>query len=75
MTPPADATDPNSLAALGHDLNNLLTVIGGYATLLLETAPPGEATDFAAEIEKASKDATKVVRELLAKVQPRRGES
>ncbi|QEL21106.1 hypothetical protein [Limnoglobus roseus] len=72
---PIDVPDPDKLSSLGHDLNNLLTVIGGYAVLLAEIAPPGEPLIYAAEIEKTSRDAALIVREMMATIRPRREES
>ena len=51
---------------LAHDLNNLLTAIGGFADLLAERLPDGAERDHAAEIVKASGRAATLTRQLLA---------
>ena len=57
-----DRPDLNSLA---HDLNNLLTAISGYASLIVsnEESTPSVKAD-AAEIGDAATRATQLVREL-----------
>ncbi|QEL20619.1 histidine kinase dimerization/phospho-acceptor domain-containing protein [Limnoglobus roseus] len=45
---PAAASDPN---AVRHDLNNLLTVVRGFALLLAEDLPTGDlGREYVAEI-------------------------
>ena len=52
---------------LAHDLNNLLTVINGYADLSLEEAAGNEGlTADLAEIRKAGERASQVIAQLLA---------
>ena len=53
------------LQAIAHDLNNLLTAISGYASLLVTTddAPAGVKRD-AAEIADAATRAVQLVRQL-----------
>ena len=59
-----DENRPN-LNALAHDLNNLLTAISGYASLLVsnDDAPPTVQRD-AAEIVDAAARAVQLVRQL-----------
>ena len=51
---------------VAHDFNNLLTVIEGYARLLKEECPNGDAVLFVEEIIKASNRASNLTRQLLA---------
>jgi signal transduction histidine kinase len=53
------------LQAIAHDLNNLLTAISGYASLLVtnENAPPEVQRD-AGEIAEAAARAVQLVRRL-----------
>jgi PAS domain S-box-containing protein len=52
---------------IAHDLNNLLTPILGYSTMLLESADENSFEETAlAQIEKAGKRARDLVRQLLA---------
>jgi signal transduction histidine kinase len=54
-------------AGLQHDLINLLTVVTGYTSLLLATAPPGSRDQgLLTAVEKASWQAVEVSRQLLA---------
>jgi signal transduction histidine kinase len=57
--------DRPDLHAIAHDLNNLLTAISGYASLLVSTAdaPPAVQRD-AAEIADAAARAVQLVRQL-----------
>jgi len=57
--------DRPDLKAIAHDLNNLLTAISGYASLLVaaEEAPPEVQRD-AAEIVEAAALAVQLVRRL-----------
>jgi signal transduction histidine kinase len=58
--------DPPDLPTIAHDLNNLLTAVSGYASLIVSTddAPPAVQRD-AAEIVDAAARAVQVVRRLL----------
>ena len=52
---------------VAHDFNNMLTVIEGYAHLLLEhLTPAGPAEGMAREILKAAEGATDLTKQLLA---------
>ncbi len=54
-------------AGLGHDLNNLLTIIGGYSDLSRRhQGLPEQVQKGLAEIQDACKRATRLTRELLA---------
>ncbi len=51
---------------VAHDFNNLLTAILGYATQILEDAPPGSSiADAAAEVKQAGERAAALTRQLL----------
>jgi signal transduction histidine kinase/ActR/RegA family two-component response regulator len=50
---------------VAHDFNNLLTAIGGYASLLLETADQAQRHDLE-EILKAARRAAALTKQLLA---------
>ena len=51
---------------ISHDFNNLLTVILGNTDLLLETTPLGVQQHYAEEIQKATRSAAQLTRQLLA---------
>ena len=52
---------------IAHDLNNLLTIIDGYATLLqLENRLPETSLDYLREIQTASSRAMNFIKRLLA---------
>ena len=52
---------------VAHDFNNVLTVIGGCASLLVAKGQPGTLpTDLAIEIRNASERAAELTRQLLA---------
>lgn len=52
---------------VAHDFNNMLTAILGYASLLLEDAPPGSPVrDQADQIRRAAESAGKLTQKLLA---------
>jgi signal transduction histidine kinase len=56
---------PRPLRAIAHDLNNLLTAISGYGSLLATAADvPGEARRDAGEIVEAAASAVVLVRQL-----------
>lgn len=49
-----------------HDLNNTLTIVGGYADIILADPDPGEAIhEGAREIRRASRRAESLIRQLL----------
>jgi signal transduction histidine kinase len=57
--------DPLPLRAIAHDLNNLLTAISGYGSLLAtDEAVPVEAQNDAGEIVDAASRAVALVRQL-----------
>jgi len=68
---PADETPPPAAIGLlaqgiGHDLSNLLTAIGGYARLLLDSLEPGDARrEDAEQIRRATDRAALLTRRLL----------
>ncbi|MBU8914314.1 MAG: response regulator [Spirochaetales bacterium] len=61
-----------------HDLNNTLTIVGGYAEIILEDPDPSETVhEGAGEIKRASRRAASLIRQLLdfsRKHVPSRGE-
>jgi signal transduction histidine kinase len=68
-----DGRDEDIVALAGtvaHDLNNLLTTILGYITVLLEDQsgayPPEVARGFYDEIRKAGEEASRLSAQLLA---------
>ena len=50
---------------VAHDFSNLLTIIGGHATLLLGAALPPEALESAQDILEASQQACNLTQQLL----------
>ena len=60
-----EAYDPPSLRTIAHDLNNLLTAISGYGSLLATDATvPVDAQRDAGEIVDAASRAVTLVRQL-----------
>jgi signal transduction histidine kinase len=60
-----EAHDPPPLRAIAHDLNNLLTAISGYGSLLAsDDHLPAEARRDAGEIVDAASRAVALVRQL-----------
>ena len=60
-----EAHDPLPLRAIAHDLNNLLTAISGYGSLLAsDDQVPVEAQRDAGEIVDAASRAVVLVRQL-----------
>jgi C4-dicarboxylate-specific signal transduction histidine kinase len=51
---------------VAHDFNNLLTVIAGFAELVREELPPGEASQYVDEIATAVSRAAELTKQLLA---------
>ena len=48
-----------------HEFNNLLTVIQGYTTLLVESEPPGDALEHATQVSEAASACAELTRQLL----------
>jgi signal transduction histidine kinase len=65
---PADLDPVSRLAGgVAHEFNNLLTVIGGHAELLIELLPPDHPARVSAmEIRKAARSGAQVAHQLLA---------
>ncbi len=60
-----EAHDPRPLRAIAHDLNNLLTAISGYGSLLATSDEvPDDAQRDAGEIVDAASRAVALVRQL-----------
>ena len=60
-----DSHDPRPLRAIAHDLNNLLTAIAGYGSLLATSDRlPDDAQRDASEIVEAAARAVVLVRQL-----------
>ncbi len=59
--------DPGALRRLGHDLNNVMTTIQGYAEILLEDTDPSDARRRDLEdLREATRRASAIVRDLMA---------
>jgi signal transduction histidine kinase len=70
-----DKADWLVVRQLSHDLNNLLSAIGGYADMLIEDQPEdGEVAVDLRRIRDAAERATEIVGELQALSQRARGE-
>jgi PAS domain S-box-containing protein len=52
---------------IAHDFNNLMTIVGGYASFMLQRLVPGDPLcNDAEQIRKAAERATRLTRQLLA---------
>ena len=59
--------DPREIRRLGHDLNNVMTTIQGYAEILLEDMDVRDARRRDVErLTEATRRASAIVRDLMA---------